>query len=238
MSICIQTSCYQKSYKHLLIDDHLGYILSKFSKDMFDKKQLIVNNMIDNVDIKNINKNLSNFDIYYANDYISETMKFFNISAVDFPNNVMYYSIQHFLGILKCETDYLLHICDDCNIDILNDSFIKECIDFLNTNNECICALPYWGGDINKGAKEESIKETDKFFIASGFSDQLYILKTDVFKAQIYNLWHPDTARYPDYAGKSFESRINSFMKINNVFRAIHKNYYYIPGYYDYKIKT
>ena len=55
--------------------------------------------------------------------------------------------------------------------------------------------------------------------MGQGFSDQCYLINTDVFKNKIYNFTHPDSERYPKYGGELFEKKCDAFMRTNNKYR-------------------
>jgi len=97
--------------------------------------------------------------------------------------------------------------------------------------------MPNWCKDFNLGGKQEFIKEIDNFYVCKGFTDQVYIIKVKEFKNRIYNYIHPDSSRYPMYGGQAFEKRVNSWMYNKDLYRIVHKKYYYLPGFYDKEIK-
>ena len=69
----------------------------------------------------------------------------------------------------------------------------------------------------------------ENFFFSSGFTDQIYLIKRSLVDGKIFDgTFHPDSARYPVYGGKSFERTIDTFMLRNDLFRLTSKKYYYI----------
>ncbi len=60
-------------------------------------------------------------------------------------------------------------------------------------------------------AKKEAISEIDDFFVGYGFSDQCYLIKSEVFKKQVYNETNIASNQYPEYGGELFEKRVDSF---------------------------
>ena len=232
-TICFQTSCYQKSYRHLL-DGQLYKYLALFPNTPFKEKQLIVNNLIDSVDFSKVFKN---FNVYYSDNNIDNILHNFGINLNSYTKDNLYYSIQHFVGIFNTTCDYIFHVSEDCNIDNLDDKFIEECIHVLDENSQYICASPNWIDCLNLGGKQEAQKEINNFYVCKGFTDQVYIIKAKEFKQKIYNFIHNDSNRYPDYGGQAFEKRINSWMQCCNLYRIVHNKYYYLPGFYDKEIK-
>ena len=126
-TICFQTSCYQKSYKHLL-NRQLQVYLNKFPNTLFKEKQLIINNMVDIVNFQEIVKD---FIIYYSSNNSTDILNSFGINANEFTKDNINYSIQHFVGVFNTTCDYIFHVSEDCNIDNLDDAFINNCITIL-----------------------------------------------------------------------------------------------------------
>jgi len=233
-SIAFQTSCYEKSYKHLLKNGVLNHYLSLFQDIDFEEKTVIVNNVSDHNNIKSLFKNFNNIDFIFSEKNPETVLSFFNLSLLDFQIG-LYYSIQHFTGIYYTQCDYLFHVSEDCGIDNLDSNFIKESVEMLESNEKYIIAMPRWCEDDN--AIEKTEPESDKFFIQYGFTDQIYIIKTKKFKEDIYHYSHPMSERYPKYGGECFEKRIDSFMRCNQHYGVVHKNYIYDSKHYDAIIK-
>ena len=72
-------------------------------------------------------------------------------------------------------------------------------------NSEYICSSLTWNKCF-KAAKKESCGKLDNFFIAQGFSDQCYIIRTEVFRNRIYEYKNEKSERYPEYGGELFEN--------------------------------
>lgn len=235
--ITFQTSCYNNSYNLLLKDGLLEHYLGLFPRGYFYETNVIINNIFNRMEVEALAKSFSKIKYYFAYDETKEVMGYFDFSIDDFMMGLVY-SLQHFTGIYHCNTEYLFHVSEDCNVDELNKDYIEDCIAILESNDDYIAALPRWHPDPEKGAKEEALGEDGKFFIARGFTDQTYILKTKIFKnKEIYKFKHPDSDRFPPKGGNSFEKRINSYMWCKDKYRVIHKEFAYIHGYYDNIIK-
>ena len=86
-TICFQSSCYQKSYKHLLLNGQLNTYLSKFPRTSFKEKQLIINNMVDIVDFSKL---FNDFNIYYSSNNINGILNNFEIAYKDFTKKFKY----------------------------------------------------------------------------------------------------------------------------------------------------
>ncbi|WP_224997323.1 hypothetical protein [Cesiribacter sp. SM1] len=105
-------------------------------------------------------------------------------------------------------------------------NWIQQALEKLEKHEDVVVANPTWNSKFEQ-AKEESHDETSNFYIGYGFSDQCYLVQTDLFKKGIYNTRHEDSERYPSYGGELFEKRVDSFMRNNNLKRITHKQAYY-----------
>jgi hypothetical protein len=77
-------------------------------------------------------------------------------------------------------------------------------------------------------ARDESSEETGDFHIGFGFSDQCWLVRTEDFRAPIYNHSYPVSARYPDYGGELFEKRVDSWMRTTGALRGTYKEGSYV----------
>ena len=76
--------------------------------------------------------------------------------------------------------------------------------------------------------REEKISETADYWSSIGFSDQMYLIRTEDFRGKIYSYHHPYSDRYPQYGGELFEKRVDSWLRVNDFHRATLKNGHYI----------
>jgi len=234
LSIAFQMSCYEKSYNHVLKNGIFRHNLSLFQDINFEEKTVIINNVSNHDNINSLIKDFPDIYFIFADETPEITLNFFDLSLSDFPIG-LYYSLQHFTGIYHTQCDYLFHISEDCGINNLDSNFIKESIDMLESNEKYIIAMPRWCKDDN--AIEKAEPDKNNFFIQYGFTDQIYIIKTKKFKEDIYHYHHPMSERYPKYGGECFEKRVDSFMRCNQYYGIVHKNYIYNSTYYDATIK-
>jgi exonuclease V gamma subunit len=64
-----------------------------------------------------------------------------------------------------------------------------------------------------------SLEHDSQFCIGYGFSDQMYLIRTEEFRRPIYNEHNEKSSNYPDYGGELFEKRVNSWMLNHNRYR-------------------
>jgi hypothetical protein len=233
LDITFETKCYENDWEYILKTRHLDKMIKNCNVN-FKFKQLIINNVKEPDKIKEYaNKKVREkvIDAYYfVDDYIDEALKFFDISR-DSLGVGYYYSSAEFVGLYLSKTKYHLHFASDTFMQ-KKSNWITDACDILDKQSEYIVANPTWNLDY-KFVKKESIGGSiGDFFIGHGFSDQCYLVKTDVFRRQIYNYKHLGSEHYPKYGGELFEKRVNSYMLVNNLYRItsikasyIHQNF-------------
>ena len=157
----------------------------------------------------------------FAEDHAEKVLEHFNLTKESFQKGY-YYSIAELTGIYLCQSPYLLHFSSDAFMGKKDYNWIKQALEQLSTKEDVAVANPTWNCKFEE-AKNESFEETDQFYVGYGFSDQCYLVKTELFKQQIYSTQHPDSERYPLYGGELFEKRVDSYMRNHQLKRITHK---------------
>lgn len=164
-------------------------------------------------------------------EYSNKALEYFELSR-DSLGSGYYYSIAELVSLYLSTSDYLLHFSGDSMID--RDSPINWLgvgLEILKTDSQVKVVNLGWDKTGEK-MREEAISETSNYWRSIGFSDQMYLVRTNDFKGRIYNHSHPYSERYPKYGGELFEKRVDSWLRVNNFYRAtlkdglyIHKNF-------------
>lgn len=231
--VTFETKVWEDDWKYILMGDYLDKMIANCNYD-FKYKTLIINNVKDRRKVAKYAERKKNKGIidnyYFAEDHSEEVLRHFEINRDQF-NGGYYYSIAELTGIYFCKTEYLLHFSSDSFMVESKVNWIDSAIEIFKKSQDIIIANPTWDY-LFETAKEESFKQIERFYIGSGFSDQCYLIKTDIFKKNIYNEKHIDSERYPEYGGELFEKRVDSYIKNNNLYRItsmdasyIHKNF-------------
>ena len=214
-----ETKCWENDYRVLLNNDHIKKMIENCNYN-FKTKQLIINNVKDESHVCELAKVLKTggvIDEYFlASEYAEEALKKFDVKD-KFAGGYKY-SVSEIVGILKCETKYLLHFSSDSYIQkkFKHSNWINEAMDIMENNENIVVANPAWCTPkfyekvkINwEFVRSESFDEIGNFYLGYGFSDQCYLINTDVFKQKIYNFKHPASDRYPVYGGELFEKNV------------------------------
>ena len=227
--VTFETKVYEKDWKYILKGNYLEKMIKRCNFD-FAEKTLFINNVKDKNKVrkyaeKKVEQGVIN-SYYFVDEYSEKVLKHFDIEKDSFKGGY-YYSISELVSIYLCKTEYLLHFSSDSYIEKSDLNWIDKAIKVFQNRNDIIVANPTWNYRYSE-AKSESFSENLDFFIGFGFSDQCYLIKTEIFKGNIYNTFHNDSERYPKYGGELFEKRVDSFMRNNNLYRMTSKEVSYI----------
>ena len=227
--VTFETKVYEKDWKYILKGDYLDNMIERCNYN-FSEKILFINNVKDkNRVTKYAEKKLKNGIIdsfYFVDEYSDIVLKHFDITKDSFKGGY-YYSISELVSIYLCKTKYLLHFSSDSYIENSKLNWIDKAIKLFEKRNDIIVANPTWNFKYNE-VRNESVSEISEFYLSFGFSDQCYLIKTEIFKNKIYNEKNIDSERYPKYGGELFEKRVDSFMRNNNLYRITSKEISYI----------
>lgn len=234
--LTFETKVWENDWEYILKNNYIDKMISNCNFN-FNKKKIIINNVQNRKEVERhceIKLKEGIIDEYYCvEDYSTQVLDFFEIDINSLKSGYVY-SISELLGIYLCKTEFLLHFSSDSYLKKDNFNWIGEGIKIMQNNPDIIVANPTWNKKFAE-VKSESTAEISNFFLGSGFSDQCYLIKNEVFRKNIYNEKNIMSERYPDYGGELFEKRVDSFMKNNNKFRITHKNDYYISKNFNKK---
>ena len=235
--IKIETKCWDGDWEILLKSNRIQKLV-EYNCYNFSNVSLLINNVQDLDKVRSYaDKLVANSTIteyIIVEDFAKETLDFFNLSKASLGRGY-YYSISELVGIYLSKEDYILHFSSD--------SFLKEKINWidssikeLNKINKVVNFV--WNNKFNE-AKNEAFDSKNDHYYSYGFSDQMYLIKTEDFKKPIYNEKNIESERYPEYGGELFEKRVDSWLRNNSFNRLTYKNAsYFHKNYPKSKIKS
>lgn len=228
--VTFETKCWENDWKLMLQSNHLQDVIKRCKYD-FQTRILYINNVTDIEQVKRYADAMVSKDVidkyYIVDEYAEKAMEFFDLTQEALGKGY-YYSIAELVSIYLCETKYLLHFSSDSYIkECENGSWIDEAISIMENDSSIVVANPTWNYQW-KQAEMEANDETGRFYISQGFSDQCYLINTEIFKNKIYNFKHEDSERYPKYGGELFEKRADSFLRCNDKYRLTCKDVSYV----------
>ena len=158
-------------------------------------------------------------------EYAKEVLNFLGLKREDFGRGY-YFSIAELVSIYLCETEFLLHFTGDAIV-ARNTDWLPASMTIFDRDPRVRVANLAWNNRYQE-AQEYSLEENEDFYLGFGFSDQCYLIRPADFRARIYTEHHPASARYPAYAGESFEKRVDSWMRNHNLLRATYRHASYL----------
>lgn len=227
-SITLETKCWENDWETILKSDHLQK-LSAYNLFPFSETVLMINNVKNYSEVCRYAELaieqgwISSYVI--VKDYAEEALQFFGLSKNSLGQGYVY-SIAELVSIYLCRTDFILHYAGD-TIPSQSYDWIPKALEIMESDPQIKVANLTWNSKYLE-AQNESILETQDFYIGYGFSDQSYIIKTKDFCAPIYSEFNPASQRYPIYGGELFEKRVDSWIRNRNYLRATYKHGTYI----------
>ena len=234
MTISFETKVWEKDWELILKTSHLKNLIKACNHE-FDKKIVLINN-VNNPDkvlkaADNLVKNGVITEYINVEDHAQNALEHFELSKESLGLGY-YYSIAELVSLYLSKTEYLLHFSGDTRIaKTTQKTWLETGIKALANNPKIKVVNLSWDVTDTK-VREEMLSETPEYWNSIGFSDQMYLVRTDDFRGKIYNHYHPYSDRYPKYAGELFEKRVDSWLRVNDFYRAtlrdgryIHSNY-------------
>lgn len=230
MTITLETKVWENDWELVLKTSRLKDLILRCNHH-FDHRVIYINN-VKNPSIVEVHaQRLINEGVIdqfvHVHEHAQEALDFFHLSKEKLGKGYNY-SIAELVSIYLTKTKYLLHFSSDA-IPEKNIAFdwLQQGIHLLETNSEVKVFNLTWNHRFHE-AKNESVNEDGQFFYGYGFSDQMYLVRTEDFRASIYEEINDASERYPKYGGELFEKRVDSWMRNHSHMRATSKEASYI----------
>ncbi len=230
MSITLETKVWENDWELVLKTSRLRDLVSRCNHS-FDQRILYINNVKNPSIVEAHAQKLVNEGVIdqfvHVHEHAQEALDFFHLSKEKLGKGY-YYSIAELVSIYLTKTKYLLHFSSDAIPEKkISSLWLQEAIELLSAKNDVKVFNLTWDHRF-KEAKNESISHDGQFFYGYGFSDQMYLIRTEDFRAPIYEETNEASNRYPKYGGELFEKRVDSWMRNHSHIRASSKKYSYI----------
>jgi hypothetical protein len=224
MTVTLQTNCWERDWREVLATDRLR-IMGERNDFPFARKTLLINSKDHLSQIIPLARSAVGkgwiTDFTVVEEHADDALRFFGLTRAEL-GRAYGYSISEWVGIYLCDSDYLLYYMGDC-LPARRQAWIPAALGVFAARPEVRVANLLWNGKTDE-ARAESSDQTEDFFLGCGFSDQCYLVRAADFRQRIYGYSHPASARYPAYAGESFEKRIDSWMHCHSFLRATYKH--------------
>jgi hypothetical protein len=230
MTITFETKVWENDWELVLKTSRLKDLVNRCQHD-FDRRVLYINNVNNPKEVeyhaqKWIDKGVID-QFVHVHEHALEALDFFQLSKEKLGKGY-HYSIAELVSIYLTKTKYLLHFSSDAIPEkAISLNWLQQGIHLLETNSEVKVFNLTWNHRFHE-AKTESVKEDNHFFYGYGFSDQMYLVRIEDFRAPIYEEINVDSERYPKYGGELFEKRVDSWMRNHGNIRATYKQASYL----------
>jgi hypothetical protein len=242
-SVTFTTTVWEKDWRQVLLDpNYLPTLQIQNHCFPFSEKTLIINNVLDLDAVKNAAENwiaknvLTRYIV--ASNLEERILSFFQLKRTDFQMGadahlyenvntdwIYYNALGPMAAIFCCQSDYLLYQTGDVRMPKRLD-WIGKSLKKMEKNPRYRVANPIWN-DNKKEARKESYRTDGPFYIAKqGFSDQIFLVKKEVFCQPIYGEIRVDSNHFP--RGDVFEKRVFSTMKNRGWERIIYRGGSYL----------
>lgn len=161
---------------------------------------------------------------------LDRALAHYGLTAGDFGRG-LWYSSAELVGLLECETKYLLHYASDVAMGHRSDWCVRG-IELLRSDPRVAVVNPVWNGRLAE-VRRESVDESGRHALGRGFSDHCYLVEADRFRKADLAVGHPASDRYPEYGGELFEKRVDSWMRGSGLLRATDLSACYIHPVHD-----
>ena len=230
MKITFETKVWEKDWELILKTSRLENLISQCNY-LLDKRVLLINNV---AKLSEVSKEAERLikkgvltEFIHVDEHAKKALEYFELSKESLGLGY-YYSIAELVSIYLSDTKYLLHFSGDTTIaSETSRDWLKNGIEILENDPKIKVFNLSWDKS-KKNMIEEQIFENNQYWSSIGFSDQMYLVKTEDFKGRIYNYYHPYSDRYPKHAGALFEKKIDSWLRIHDFYRATLKDGRYI----------
>jgi hypothetical protein len=230
MTVSFETKVWEKDWELILKTSRLERLIAQ-CQHSFEAKILLINNVKDPSKVFKEADRLVKSGVIteYINvaDHARDALDYFDLTQESLGLGY-YYSIAELVSLYLSKSKYLLHFSGDTVIaEVTPKNWLNMGLKILEIDPKIkVVNLGWDSSDVKM--KEEMVSETPDYWRSIGFSDQMYLVRTEDFKAKIYNYHHPFSDRYPKYGGELFEKRIDSWLRVNHFYRATIKNSLYI----------
>lgn len=218
--LTFDTKVWEQDYEVVLDPDRMRESIAR-NQFTFATRRVVINNVRHPRRVLAMARRLVALDIIddvvLVDDYAVETLAYFGLTRESFGAGYVY-SIAELVALYLSTTEYLLHFSGDTVLDKPMD-WIPPTLDLMRRRDDVVAANVVWNQDY-AAVRSSAFDSDGDHFISYGFSDQMYLVRTDPFRTRIYEETNSASARYPAYGGELFEKRVDSWMRNHERLRA------------------
>jgi len=231
--VTFATCCWEKDWRPILLDsEYLRVKQIENHQFPFHERILIINNVLDLDAVKRAaQKKVEEgvlTHVYVAEESAREVLRFFQLEKKDFvpegdvSSDWLYYNaLGPLTALYFASSEYFLYLTGDVRL-ARPVSWIDKAIRRMEKIAKYKVANLVWNQNYREAKKESYKKEWDFFVAKQGFSDQLFLVRTQEFRQPIYGEIRSDSHHYP--RGAVWEKRVFSYLKNRSFERIIYRH--------------
>jgi len=189
----------------------------------FTERILLVNNVEDPVGTRARAQRILDdgevTSVHFVASHIDDVLVALGLSKVEF-GRLLHLTDWAFVAPFVTRSSYMLHWDADVSLARPVD-WVGAAVELLDTEPAVFCATarPTWWDP----RKELIVGTRPGFALGYGFSDQMFLVRTDELRQPIYHERCPASARYPtSHICATFEQRLDSYMRRHCCYRAVY----------------
>lgn len=219
-TVAFETKVWEQDYRQVLTQQRIGAAVGR-NQYSFSRRTVYVNNVDRPGDAMRRAERLVSADllddVVLVEDHAAAALRHFKLTRDDLGRGYVY-SISELVGLYLARTDYLLHFAGDT---VLAGplKWLPSAMALMERRQDVAVTNVSWSSDMEQPRGEASDTDGD-FLLGYGFSDQMYLVRTDDFRQTIFGESHVASGRYPAYGGELFEKRVDAWMRNHRRLRA------------------
>lgn len=222
--VALVVNAFERNIEKVL---RLGFFpgIERQNRCHFAERTLLINNVMDPARARD--RAVRIFDsgeissVHFVDSHIDNVLATLGLSKGEF-GRLLHHSDCALVAPFITSSSYLLYwdadILLDCPVD-----WVEGAIDLLESQPSIFCVTPrpcWWDS-----SRELTVSNRSGFALGYGFSDQIFLVRTDELRQPIYRESCPASARYPaSHVAATFEQRLDSYMRRNHRLRAVFLN--------------
>lgn len=235
--VTFATCCWERDWREILLNPEYLRVGQIGNHNFpFSEKLLIINNVLDLEAVKiaahkRVEEGVLS-RVCVAEEIAPQVFDFFHLKKSDFvpeagisPDWLYYNALGPLTALYLTSSKYLLYLTGDVRLD-KRVSWIDKAVSRMEKIEKYSVANLVWNKNYREAEKESYKKEWNFFVAKQGFSDQLFLVRTEEFRRPIYGELRSDSSHYP--RGDVWERRVFSYLKNRGLERITYRRGSYI----------
>jgi hypothetical protein len=221
-------NCFERDYRQVLSEGFMQRKVRSMCRD-FARVVVTINNVADRQDatrlaLKAVERGEISTFLFVA-DALPKALEKCGLSLGSL-GRVRHYIDFALVAVASAQAEFLLYCCAEVEMEQPMD-WVTPAIAKLCENPLLLVANPAWASDPG-GAEREALLSDGPYRVGYGFSDQIFLVRTERLRGPVFGYTHPAGQRYPmSDVGDIFEKRVDAFMRCEGLMRLTDTRVFY-----------